>query len=229
MPQVSADPAEAIAQLAKAVTKPTNAQVMAVLDGALWEASDSAGAVKSGLPSDLAEMYFVPYGILPRMRLLACGWTNPGDKLREPTDVWWTQPYKGGVHARVWEPLAAYAAKMAAAGRTKGFVLDQDMWLAHPAALSQAIADVSSELRAISAAGADVCAPWFIPRVAVLPQPNAACQIRLGLGRQVDDEKGKLIDKEKERRDGRGQSALVLLGVVYLVAFHFRHGRLPWV
>jgi hypothetical protein len=223
------DPLTLINAASRAFPNATNAQALAACETLMeWDSADSGA--KAGIPADAAQAFLMPDGILPRMRFLACGWVNPGDRFKSPTDSgWWGKAYG----RPLWEPLRTYAKllKSARAGQDT-FRWNDKLSEGDAAELSQSMLAASSELVAITNMGHDVCAPFLIPRVDdVMPQPNAPCLVRLGI-----EDKRKERDKERKERKEEKQSeqtktkatVLLLLGVAYIVAFHFKHGRAPW-
>lgn len=127
----------------------------------------------------------LPFGILPRMGLLASGWVKPGDEFKRADDkVWWSKRY---AHP-LWEPLETYATALDAANAGSSLSFDQALARGDIPAISERIAMVSDDLQVIRASGSDVCAPYFIPaRVGVLPVDNLACQTRLNIKPIVDE------------------------------------------
>jgi len=85
-------PLAAIRTLSSTYPSPTNAQAIAALDSFAAVTADQA--IADGVREDVARSFYGPDGVLPRMRLLAWGWTNPGDLLRPPSDrKWWQAAY----------------------------------------------------------------------------------------------------------------------------------------
>lgn len=96
-------PIDIIASLRSRYPNPTNAQALAALEmfgdrtveevrGALPGDSLTSAATIEYL--DAVGRFLLPDGVLPRMRLLAWGWTQPGDKFKSPADGgWWKRIY----------------------------------------------------------------------------------------------------------------------------------------
>lgn len=224
----TSDPTSNIDSLSRSVPRPTNAQALAALE-AQWEATDKDAAVAGGFPEDVAEAYFMTLGILPRMRMLACGWTKPGDKMRLPTDAaWWAATY---AHP-LWAPLWTYANQVRASGATRPWSMDPQLASGEPGALSHSILGVASELAAITRLGHDVCAPYLIPRVRnVLPQPSAVCIARIGAKKKKDDRDKDTGERKRDEkvRAATNTGVVLLVGfAVYAITFHHKHGRWPW-
>lgn len=163
------------------------------------------------------------------MRALACGWVNPGDKFKSPNDVaWWGARYK----FPLWEGLSTWEGLLRKAKLDTTFNWNQKLADGDPAELSQAMLAVADELSTITAAGHDICAPYIIPEsFGLLPKPNLVCIAKLKSKDEIDRRnKEKEAERQKRKdRDAIGVVGLVLvLGLVYVVAFHYKHGRTPW-
>jgi hypothetical protein len=170
---------QAISSLSKRFPKPTNSVALAAI-GAVWEATSADAAKKEGLREDIADAFLLPLGVLPRMRLLAVGWTKPGDSFKSAQDAgWWKRPWhKGGDY--LWNPLATWAAAIQKAGLGGNFGFDEEIAKGYPEAISDAIAGVRVDLKLIQDARADICAPYLIPRVkGVIPDPQVVCLARV--------------------------------------------------
>lgn len=120
------------------------------------------------------------------MRLVACGWHNPGDRFAAPSDpTWWGKEYE----LPLWIPLATYATAAANAGKTL-WQWDDSIALADSAALSTELLAVQADLAAITAAKADKCLPYSVPRRAgVQPLPNAPCLVAIAAAQKGLPEK----------------------------------------
>ena len=173
----------AINSLSKRFPKPSNAVACAALD-AVFQVTDFEAGVRAGMPDIVARSFALPWGILPRMELLACGWVKPGDEFKRATDrTWWSKTY---AHP-LWEPLKTYAQILdeVAIGIPRAF--DEEMARGEPSAISRALISAGENLDAIRKDGSDICAPFFIPaRVGVMPVRNDACQARLNLKKAPD-------------------------------------------
>lgn len=163
--------------------RPTNAQALAALNAA-FEPVDIDHA--DGYARDTAQRWVMPDGILPRMRLVACGWKNPGDRFRAAEDAaWWARPYE----LPMWVPLLTYAQTSEKAGQV-GWLWDDAMARGDSTALSHGIISAQSELDKIVAARSDKCLPYFVPkRAGVQPLPNKPCLVALAAARKGLPEK----------------------------------------
>jgi hypothetical protein len=181
--------AEAIAVLAKSFPRPTNAMALAALHSA-WEATSADTGTAAGIPASIALGWFMPDGILPRMRLVACGWRNPGDNFRAPTDeVWWRTPFA----LPLWVPLATYARTVERLAHQTAWLFDDDMSKGDSDALSPALRATAADLRDIERVFSDKCLPYSVPRApGVQPIPNAPCIAALGITRKTG-----LVDPER--------------------------------
>lgn len=220
-PDLPAKATDAIDTLARLFPRPTNAQALAALDG-LSQAADADAGVRQGLTELVAESYLMTLGVLPRMRFLASGWTNPGDKLRLPTDAaWWSATYK----FPLWDVLFTFADIQEKAGLSPSVAWQQPLSEGDQGELSQTLLAVASELATIVRLKQDTCTPYIIPtKRGVLPTPSFACLAKV---------KGKeAIDERKQRKDDATRASWVkaglFFGAIYVIAFHFRHGRVPW-
>lgn len=129
------------------------------------------------MPEIVARSFALPWGILPRMELLAAGWVKPGDEFKRAEDrAWWTKRY---AHP-LWEPLRTYAKILDdnSIGVPRAF--DEEIAAGKPSAISRALTSAGENLDAIRKDGSDVCAPFLIPaRNGVMPVRNDVCQAAL--------------------------------------------------
>lgn len=136
------------------------------------------------MPEIVARSFALPWGILPRMELLAAGWVKPGDEFKRAEDrAWWTKRY---AHP-LWEPLRTYAKILDdnSIGVPRAF--DEALAAGKPSAISRALTSAGENLDAIRKDGSDVCAPFFIPaRDGVMPVRNDSCQARLNAKKAPD-------------------------------------------
>lgn len=121
----------------------------------------------------------LPKGVIPRLELLACGWSSGDDKLLSPTDPKWKALYP----RQLWEPLATWAVLLDKANLGGSWAWDQDVADANPAALTRALGRARDDLDAIVAAKWDLCWPW-IPstKAGTMPVMNMTCSPRVDLG-----------------------------------------------
>jgi hypothetical protein len=197
------------------------------------------------MDATIAQSYLMTLGVLPRMRLLACGWTNPGDRFRSPMDAaWWSAPYG----RPLWEPLLTYARAADAVTNVGPLQWDATLALGDAGALSHALSRVASELEVIHAAGHDVCAPFLIPTLeGVLPQPGASCLTRLGVtpvAKQQTASTPTATDVTTDVTVGppqpdpssagkkpepmSGTEMVVVAAGVFALMYKHKHGRWPW-
>lgn len=182
-PPIAGPAIDGIKQLSARFPKPSNAQALAAL-AALFEV-DVATAEAAGWDHFVAQAWFVPLGILPRMRLNACGWKGAGDRFHDATDsAWWDKEYDGPL----WVPLATYVKTHPTAASQ--WFLDEQLVLGDSTSLSTELGNVTADLAAVVGAFADKCQPYLVPRVlGVQPIASIAC-LTLVAGRQkVDPEK----------------------------------------
>lgn len=208
---VGETPSEQFSSLSKRYPRPSNAQALAVLD-AVFEFVDADSGERAGLPTPVARAFLHPLGIIPRMRLLACGWTKPGDKFRKASDrAWWTKRYQHPL----WEPLGTWIDSLAHSDvGQRAMVFEEAIANAEPAALSRELATAVEDLRIIRAANADICAPFLIPRRrGVMPEANIVCITRI--------EAGDKLEKHKEPIEAIFRPALpwwVVVGLVFVAS-----------
>lgn len=140
---------------------------------ALWQPADAKTAVGLGVSEMAADAFLMPKGILPRLALLACGYSGRGDKLRTPADRdWWKAPFGRAL----WEPLATWASIADKAGVGGNWDWEQDTADGISPSLDHAIATVRGDLDGIIAAKWDHCDPYIIPsRAGAMPLPNVTC------------------------------------------------------
>jgi hypothetical protein len=176
---------ESFNALSKKHPSPTNAVALAAL-GAVWEANDAAAAITAGLPENVANAYMKPLGVLARLRLIACGWENPGDKFKNADDTsWWQRPYK--MPKVMWGTLGTYVDILAKSNVGGNWTFDENVANGDGWAISREVSNANADLQVIQAAKADVCLP-FLPREkrGVLPTPNPACIARINAGKQME-------------------------------------------
>ncbi len=183
--------ADAIAELAKAFPKPTNAQALAVLVAGFEIPEidpDKPGKDAWAVP------WSAPFGVLPRMRLLACGWTKRGDTLKSADDAaWWSSEFlldkpvslprvKGFVQPSVWTALATYAAWVETNVKDVSWTLTPDLFSGDSNALSTELVNVAEDLARLSAPlkgtsnRADGCTPYIVAiKPGQQPIPNSPC------------------------------------------------------
>lgn len=163
-------PLEAVRRLSSSYPIPTNAQAAAALDSfTQWVSADAA--IAAGYPES-ARAFLAPYGVFPRMRLLAWGWTKPGDKFRQADDAaWWRRRY---AH-KLWPAIETYVAIAEQAGiGPPGVLWDKEMASGDPAELSRSLATVVElDLPPVNEAP---CPRYLIPPTrGMLPIPNPSC------------------------------------------------------
>lgn len=161
---------EVLRSLASRYPNPTNAQAVAALEG-LQQVVDADSAIAAGVREDIAQAYFHPDGILPRMRLLAWGWENPGDKFKSVDDKgWWSRRYQHPL----WNPLMTYAEQMEKSWGMLSMHFDDDLAKGAPALLSYAFPSVvRDDLPPVDEAP---CPMWLIPPGKFqMPIPNPEC------------------------------------------------------
>lgn len=148
----------------------TNAQALAVLTAFGWFTGTVDAAVRAGMPVQLASAYLLPLGILARLRLTACGWRLPGNRLAAPTDAaHWARPFE----RRMWEALETYIDLNPLEQGTR---FNERLAAGDPAELRTALSAVQTELDIIAAEKADHCEPYFVPRrVGVVPGFDPIC------------------------------------------------------
>lgn len=161
----------AISALSKKYPKPTNAVALAATS-AVYLPGDWTAGVKAGLGEYAAHSFLMPAGVLARMRLLAGGWTNPGDRFKEEASSWWGQPYKYAL----WNPLTTYQSLLDKAGIDAPFAWDDSLAAGNQAAIVNALELAKEDLDNIVRAGRSKCPPYIIPTgVGVMPMPNPVC------------------------------------------------------
>lgn len=111
-PDVNGMPAlAAVRTLSSTYKSPTNAQAIAALDSFAAVTADQA--ISDGVPEAVARAFYAPDGILPRMRMLAWGWTKDGDRFKSPSDAaWWKKVYQ----YPLWAPLETLMDQLQRAG-----------------------------------------------------------------------------------------------------------------
>ncbi len=117
------------------------------------------------------------------MRLLACGWTKPGDTFAKPEAPWWKQTYR----YPVWSVLRTWVSKTS----PPVAVVNDKLASGDAGELSQEMLAVAADLAAIRAAGLDESPPYLIPTApGALPSYNANAKFPTGACR--DKKTGKL-------------------------------------
>lgn len=131
----------AVRSLASRYPTPTNAVAVAALDSFVMTTAERE--VADGVPAAVAIAFAAPDGILPRMRMLAWGWTKPGDKFRSPQDAaWWRSAYR----YPLWAPLETLMDQLTRAGvAPDGLVWDDDLARGSAAELSRSLPSVIQE------------------------------------------------------------------------------------
>jgi len=161
---------EDLRRLASRYPNPTNAQAVAALD-AIWQADTAESAIAAGWREDVASAFLPPDGIFPRMRLLAWGWTKPGDKFKSPSDAkWWRSRYQ----YPLWNPIETWLDQALRGGHVDSFVWEDDLAAGDPAELSRSLpAVVRDDLPPVSEAP---CPKWLIPPGrGMMPIANPEC------------------------------------------------------
>lgn len=165
---------EALRSVASRFPNPTNAQAVAALE-AVWQPTyDADAAIAAGWREDMAQGFLPPDGILPRMRLLAWGWTKPGDKFKSPGDAsWWAKRYQ----FPLWNPLETYLLQLEQHGTDVSFSWDEDLAGGAMALLSYALPSVvRDDLPPVNEAP---CPKWLIPPGrGQMPIPNPECVLK---------------------------------------------------
>lgn len=128
--------------------------------------------IRVGLREDVARSFLLPDGVLPRMRLLAWGWTKPGDRFRSPSDAsWWKARYQ----YPLWAPLETYLDQATRSGNEPPAVVwDDDLAAGDQAELSRSLPQVvGQDLPPVNEAP---CPKWLVPPGrGMLPVANPAC------------------------------------------------------
>jgi hypothetical protein len=127
--------------------------------------------IAHGMREDFARSFLPPDGILPRMRLLAWGWTKQGDRFKSPSDAaWWKSTYQ----YPLWNPLETYVDQLERAGASPIVHWDDDLAAGNATLLSYSLpAVVQDDLPPVNEAP---CPKWLIPPgKGMLPIPNPAC------------------------------------------------------
>lgn len=173
---------------------------------------DDKSAQQAGLSSITAVSFLWPNGILPRMRMLAAGFTKDGDKIKAATDsAWWGKPYA----YPMWNPVGTYLDKCHAADLDGPFVWDEGVANAEPGALSQAIISIADEIDGLRKGKALGCAPFFIPaRRGVMPTPNPACAAK-DVARKIAEP---IIEPIRRQKGALADAGTVLLFVLFILA-----------
>lgn len=186
-------------------------------------------AIAVAVPEDVARSFLAPDGVLLRMRALAVGWTNPGDKIRAPNDTaWWGATYR----FPLWNPLGTYvdgiSAALAATGATPGVAFNEAAARGDSAAISRIVAGMREELAFLEGKDPDCkpgdlcqapCPPWLIPpgKRGTMPLPNPDCAVR-----DVERRKRELEERQRNRADTnkqKGIDQLIIIGVLVLAYF----------
>lgn len=190
---------------------PTNAQAVAALD-AVWQPTYSADdAIAAGWREDMARGFLPPDGILPRMRLLAWGWTKPGDKFKSPSDAaWWGKRYQ----YPLWNPLETYMSQLEQHGVDVSFHWDDDLARGSAALLSYSLpAVVNDDLPPVNEAP---CPKWLIPPGRwQMPIANPECVLR-DIKKRIDPIKD-IIPPGPRQPAASDLTWLVLVGIALLL------------
>lgn len=185
--------------------RPTNALALAALEGVpQWQ--DASLAISGGMDALAASQYMAPDGILPRMRLIACGWLKPGDSFRRPEDgAWWQSPYRYAL----WPQLATYATLVDRTG-AHSFTWDDQVAAGDSGAISQSLQLTVAELKDVLEAP---CPRWIIPPSGGLPVANPEC------ARKDKDKLRDEIDKVHPAPSSSNSLwwVLLLVGLAYAV------------
>lgn len=163
---------------------PTNAQALSILE-ALHQFDSFDEAVGAGWGTEpLVRAYFNPTGILPRMRLIAAGVANRGDKFKTPGDPWWSKPYRyaGSIfynvllkYATLWDDNAA-----------PGIVVDEELASGDPGSISASLNRVI-EVDYPAFRDSPCEPPYIIPVVPnTFPLANPACATRDTIKKPID-------------------------------------------
>lgn len=161
---------------------------------AAFEPINADAAMRAGIGEQAAVRFCLPLGVLARLRLVACGWKNPGDKFKLATDAaWWKRPHD--LPNTFWPTLGTWVDLCEAGNVGGNWAFNQAIADGDPTALSSELAGAEDDLRAIELAKADVCLP-FLPanKRGVLPSGNTACLARIGVGKEIDKQKP-LVDE----------------------------------
>lgn len=202
---------EALRSAASRFPNPTNAQAVAALDAAWQPTLDADGAIAAGWREDMAQAFLPPEGILPRMRLLAWGWTKPGDKFKSPGDAsWWSKRYQ----YPLWAPLETYLTQLESHGMPVSFTWDDDLAGGNAALLSYSLpAVVRDDLPPVNEAP---CPKWLIPPGrGQMPIPNPECVLK-DIKKRIDPLKD-IIPPGPRRSSPTDLTWLVLAGLVALL------------
>lgn len=153
--------------------------------GAVFNGTSEQGT-KAGLTSLVAERFMLPLGVIPRLRLLACGWRNPGDKFKRADDAaWWKTPHISGTN--FWATFGTYVDKLEQTNVGGNWNFDQRIVDGDAAAISTEIAAAQDDLEHIQAAKADVCLPYFtVTKRGALPDPNLVCLAKIGAPKIIE-------------------------------------------
>lgn len=154
----------AVAQARRQFPRPTNAEALALLEA----------FGQPPLDGDAYQVYQSDDGVMPRFRLTAAGWVNPGDVLRTaPDELWWRRPYL--YSSRLYAALAAQAHSseqyMAATGTSVAPVFDADLARGDESALAHELVGVKAALANIYASGTQSSPPWLWTSSGI-PMPN---------------------------------------------------------
>jgi hypothetical protein len=178
--------------------------------------------VKIGDPkTKWAEPWMLPFGVLPRMRLAACGWTKPGDAFKAFDDAaWWSAPFEMRAPfslpaVSVWTALATYAATVEVNAKDVTWILTQALFDGDSSSISTELANIADDLSAISvkqkgaAASPAECAPYVaIARAGAQPIINPACITK------VNDRAGPLRPVVDFNDQLKGIALFILVGYI---------------
>lgn len=177
-----------------------------------WDTADHA--IEAGVDETTARSFLQPDGILTRMRALACGWTKPGDKLRDPSDrAWWSRTYA----FPLWNPLATYVDRISnvTPDAVRG-TFDEALAAGDSTALSQFLADhMQAEITDLLEAP---CPQWIIPPgKGQMPVPNPDCAAKENDRLRREKETRRKQREELQRQKGFDiVSVLLVVGIGYL-------------
>lgn len=179
---------------------------LAALEGVpQWASADEAAATLNR--AAWAPQYLAPDGILPRMRLIACGWLKPGDQFRRPDDAGWREVYRYDL----WPQLGTYVDQLEKSGVTAPMTFDDTLASGDIGAITQAMEQTVRELQPVLEAP---CPKWLVPtQRGQLPLLNPEC---------LKKPLKKIVDKLKPPASSSSTWWLWLIAIAYLVGRHKR-------